>query len=114
MSADLVLRSTATEIVSHLVREDYVSVVGRCSKSRLTSDDLRASILGYGRRLVPPPPDAYKTLDAVRVKGTAIPTWSVRVPLWTIEEGRSDLTLDLTIGIIGGRPTVELDDLHVL
>jgi len=113
MSLDVV-RSTAREMVNQLARGDYESLVGQSVKSRLTSDDLRAVIRDYGRKLVSPPSDAYKNLDAVQVKGAAVPTWSVRAPLWTEEEGRSDLTLELTIAVSPGAPTVELDDLHVL
>ncbi len=36
------------------------------------------------------------------------------VPLWTKEEGRSDLTLALTAIKQGETYTVEVDDLHVL
>jgi hypothetical protein len=36
------------------------------------------------------------------------------VPLWTREEGRSDLTLSVTAIRRGETYTVEVDDLHVL
>ena len=108
------LQSTAREMVDHLVRGDYGSLLARSAKSRLTSDDLHTVIRDYGRKLVSPPSDAYKKLDMVRIKGTTVPTWSVRAPLWTAEEGRSDLTLELTIAVGPGGPIVELDDLHVL
>lgn len=113
MSLDVV-RSTAREMVDQLARGDYESLVEQSVKSRLTSDDLRTVIRDYGRKLVSPPGDAYKKLDAVQVKGAAVPTWSVRAPLWTEEEGRSDLTLELTIAVGPGAPSVELDDLLVL
>ena len=113
MSLD-VLRSTVREMMDQLAREDYESAVKRCVKSRLTSDDLRTVIRDYGRKVVPPPLDAYGKLDAVQVRGAAVPTWSVRAPLWTEEEGRSDLTLELTIALGSGAPSIELDDLQVL
>jgi hypothetical protein len=80
----------------------------------LTSDDLRTAIRDYRRKLVPSPADAYDKFDAVQVKGAAVPTWSVGVSLWTEAEGRSDLTLELTIALGSGAPDIELDDLHVL
>jgi hypothetical protein len=113
MSLDI-LRSIAGEMMDRLAHGDYESAVAFCVKSRLTSDDLRTVIRDYGRRLVSHPKDAYKKLDVVQVKGAAVPTWSVQVPLWTEEEGRSDLTLELTIGLRAGAPSIELDDLHVL
>jgi hypothetical protein len=108
------LSSTTRDLAELLARGDYDSVVGRCVKSRLTSHDLRTVIRDYGRKLVSPPVDAYKNLDEVQLSGAAVPTWSVRAPLWTAEEGRSDLTLELTIALGAGEASVELDDLHVL
>ena len=113
MSRD-VLRSTARAMVEQLARGDFEELLGGCIRSRLTTEDLDKVLRGYGRKLVPPPVDAYDDLDAVQVKGAAVPTWSVRAPLWTDEEGRSDLTLELTIALGPGEPSVELDDLHVL
>jgi hypothetical protein len=113
MSLDVV-RSTTREMVDQLARGDYESLVGRSVKSRLNSDELRTVIRDYGRKLVSPPGDTYKNLDAVQMKGAAVPTWSVRAPLWTEDEGRSDLTLELTIAVGAGTPSIKLDDLHVL
>jgi hypothetical protein len=36
------------------------------------------------------------------------------VPLWTAEEGRSDLSLELSAIPIDGGHRFEIDDLHVL
>jgi hypothetical protein len=108
------LRSTTREVLTRLAQGNYESVVRRCAKSRLSSKDLGAVIREYGRKLVTPPSDAYEHLDAVQVRGVLPPTWSVRVPVWTEEEGMSDLTLELTITLDVGEPRVELDDLRVL
>ena len=113
MSFD-VLQSTAREMVDLLAHGDYELLVQRCAKSRLTSNDLRSVLRDYGRQLVSPPSDAYQDLDAVQVEGAAVPTWSLRAPLWTEDEGRSDMTLELTVALGPGKPTVELDDLLVL
>lgn len=113
MSLDVV-QLIAHEMVDQLAHGDYELVVQRCARSRLTSNDLRMAIHHYGRKLVSPPKDAYQHLDVVQVKGATVPTWSVRVPLWTEEEGRSDLTLELTVALGPNKPSVELDDLHVL
>jgi hypothetical protein len=41
--------------------------------------------------------------------------WSVNLPLWTKEEGRSDLTLQMHFTESDGALyAVEIDDLHVL
>ena len=108
------LRETARGIVDQLARGDYELVVQQCAKSHLTGDDLGTAIRDYGRKLVSPPKDAYNNLDAVQVRDGAVPTWSIRAPLYTQDEGRSDLTVELTVALCPGKPSVELDDLHVL
>jgi hypothetical protein len=106
---------TATrEIIDLLAGGAYAGAVSRCTSSRLSAADLEGVIRDYGRRLVPPPPSAYDAIDVVRIEQRAVPTWSVRMPMWTSEEGRSDLTLELTVALPGPRASVELDDLRVL
>jgi len=109
-----ILRQACHEIAGLLASGDLDSVIGACASARIGADDLRDAIDQYGRRLIPPPTSAYANLDALRIKHADNPTWSVRAPMYTAEEGRSDLTLELTISFHGDRVKVELDDLHVL
>ena len=79
-------------------------------------DDQRcvaAALRDYGRKLVVPPADAYDDLDAIPVTVVRVPTWSVRAPLWTDEEGRSDLEVQLTVRIKDGVTSIELDNVLV-
>lgn len=108
------LESIVRQVVGSLVDGHYRTLVSDCSASRLTPDDLRAVVNEYGRKLIYPPSNAYENLDAVQINTATVPTWSVRVPLWTNEKGRSDLTLELTIALDQGKARVDLDDLHVL
>jgi hypothetical protein len=108
------LQSTVRSIVEKLSRADYNFLAEPSVSSRLSANDLKRAIDEYGQRLVPPPSDVYLNLDAVHVRDSSASTWSVRVPLWTQEEGRSDLTLELTVTFTATGPSVTLDDLHVL
>lgn len=108
------LEPVVRTVVKRLVGGEYVDAVQDCSASRLTADDLTEAVRDYGRTLIEPPPDAYRDLDVIAVRDSSHPTWSVRAPLWSREEGRSDLTLELTITRDGDRWDVEIDDLHVL
>jgi hypothetical protein len=108
------LESIVRRLVTQLASGEFDRTVAECSASRLTASDLRQVIKDYGRTLVAPPVDAYAELDTVAVRNAGLPTWSVRAPLWSKEEGRSDLTVELTIAQDGERWNVELDDLHVL
>lgn len=66
-----------------------------------------------GATLVPLPPEAWDEDDA-----TASPQgegeWSVELPLWTVEEGRSDLTLQADVTERPEGPFVVINDIHVL
>jgi len=41
-------------------------------------------------------------------------TWFVVVDLWTVEEGRSDFSLEATVREAGDRIDLTIDDLHSL
>jgi hypothetical protein len=108
------LESVVRPFVNLLVERKYSCAVHLCSKSRLSEADIEQVIREYGRTLIEAPINAYANLDAVSIDGVVIPTWSVYAPIWTREEGLSDLTIALTIARDGDHWTIELDDLHVL
>lgn len=93
---------------------DHKGFISRHPNSRVKAVDMERVVEDYGRTLVRPPLGAYADLDVVRVTGAAEPTWSVRAPLWTKEEGRSGLTLELSVTLGSDGPDVTLDDLRVL
>jgi len=68
----------------------------------------------YGRTFVHFPSNGDRLIDAVKIVNSFPSAWAVSTPLWTIEEGRSDLTLELTMAVDGRDVSVELDDLLVL
>lgn len=92
---------------------DFKGFISRHPNSRVKAADLERVVENYGRTLVRPPQDAYADLDAVKVAGAVEPTWWIRAPLWTNEEGRSDLTLEMTVTLGSDGSDVALDDLRV-
>jgi hypothetical protein len=102
-------------IIALLVEGEFESLVQRCPDSRLTASELRTTVLQYNRTLVLPPNDAFDKLDVVEVQNSQPQQFSVRFDLWTKEEGRSDLTIELTLRETG-KPLLqaEIDDLHTL
>lgn len=108
------LESVAWSVVKLIIDRQYKRAVEVCAVSRLSAEDLEKVIREYGRTLIDPPEDIHKRLDSIACTNTDIPTWSVHVPLWTREEGLSDLFLELTISRDGNMWQVELDDLLVL
>ena len=71
------------------------------------------ALQGYGRTLIALPDEAFRLVEVYPVKGQNA-TWAVDVPLWTAEEGRSDLTLSLTVSDNQNGVRLEIDDLHTL
>ena len=53
-------------------------------------------------------------MDVIEVKNAQPRRWSIAMPLWTQEEGRSDLTLEITVIEQQNDFLVELDDIHIL
>lgn len=109
---DTALQNEVEQLVSDLAagRFDTIGADGRAG--RLTAAELRRAVEEYGKALVPLPAEAwglvelYPTSDGGRV--------ALDVPLWTAEEGRSDLTLSLSAVRSGTRFQISIDDLHVL
>ena len=102
------------EVVALLARGEYTALERRTGGARLSATELREAVQAYGRRIVVPPLEATPPLDVVAVAGSRPPAWSVVVPVWTAEEGRSDLSLELTVREADGSYAVEVDDLHAL
>jgi hypothetical protein len=103
------------EVVARLAAADYEGIAAMAPKSRVTPSQMRAAVEQYGRTLLPLPLGADALIDYVAVRSSSPYTWSVVCPLFTAEEGRSDLSLELRLTQSpGANYTVEVDDLHVL
>lgn len=102
------------QVVTWLVIGDYLAVEARSRGVRLSADMMRQAIDAYGRSLIVPPDTVFSDIDIVRVTNADEPTLSIRLSLWTVEEGRSDLTLECTVIDTGEMLEIEIDDIHVL
>lgn len=107
---------TAVSVVTNLLAEGSFDVLEATTRGRrLSAADLKAVVETYGQTIVPVPLSSLESLDAVPVEGAEVPTLSVVVDLWTEEEGRSDLTLELLLeDRYGGAFEIQIVDLRVL
>ena len=81
----------------------------------MTTEQLRQALEHYGRELQMPSEVEYDNLDVNEIEGAIPRAWWVLVDLWTVEEGRSDLTLEIRLTETGGELyDIEIDNLHVL
>jgi len=102
------------ELVEWLVAADYKAIELFTGGKRLKAGDLQAAIESYGKRLVSIPSGALGNIDVVDIVGSIPKAWSVRVELWTADEGRSDLSLECTMIDCGcDLLKTEIDNLHV-
>ena len=102
-----------SNLVLVLVAADYDLLERDGRAGRLPAIQLEEAVRAYGKTLVPLPPEARANIGMIeRTDGSN--ELAVDVDLWTREEGRSDLTLQLTAKKIGDRYALSIDDLHML
>lgn len=108
---DTDIQDAVYALLAKLVARDYAGVVVMTRGRRLSADEIGLAVTRYGRTLCDPPtPEA---LDMVRVASARSATWSIVCALWTVEEGRSDLCVELTAEGTPAGVRLELDNIHV-
>jgi hypothetical protein len=101
-------------VVDLLVRRDYVTIELMTRGRRLPADELKRAIEDYGRTLCEPANGWWSTVEVTELRGARDRTLHVAAPLWTEEEGRSDLTLELRLIEIAAEAfETEIENLHV-
>lgn len=102
------------EIIALLVQQQYKELERFVLESKMTAEDIARVIQDYGKPVVPCPEPIEDVIDIVEVTGRSRPTWAVVVPLYTQEEGQSNLSVELTITELeDGTYMVALDNIHV-
>jgi hypothetical protein len=82
-------------IVDLLVRGEYMGVERITQGFRRSAAEIAEAIGEYGRTLVAPDPQAWWPLVVITPVTSEPGKVHVAAPLWTEEEGRSDLTVEL-------------------
>lgn len=109
------LKDMVRQIVTKLVMGEYRDLEKLSRGVRLKADEIEAGVVQYGKVLTMPPISQFKELDVIPVRDSKVRKFDVRVPLWTLEEGKSDLTLELTlIEDAEKNYRVEIDGIHAL
>jgi hypothetical protein len=108
-----VLFNGIRELVTDLVRGRFDELEADGRAGRLSAKELLSAIRQYGKTLVPLPDDALHLIDVYPNESDSTECL-LDVPLWTAEEGRSDLTLSLVATKKDDGYRLEVSDLHVL
>jgi hypothetical protein len=106
---------TAVRIVVDLLVRGEVEIVEKITEGRrLSAAELRFAIARYPGTLVRPEGDWWQTVELTPITGS-VHAFHVAAPMWTAEEGRSDLTLELRLTeFFSGVYRTEILDLHML
>jgi hypothetical protein len=111
MSAALIF--AIRSLIVDLVARNYAAIVADGRGGRLTESEIGSAIAEYGRTLTVPPESAFPSVDEYPQHDAPGQSW-IDVPLWTKEEGRSDLTLSVIATKCGDTYELRIQDLHVL
>jgi hypothetical protein len=113
MPLDTKFRDPIRSLVEELVQGHFAQLERDGRSGRLSAAELQETLREYGRTIITLPDEALNLADVHAIAGQRT-CWAVDIPLWTAEEGRSDLTLSLTISETRDGVQLEIDDLHVL
>lgn len=90
------IKAIVQVVVDLLVRGEFALLEAMTRGRRLSAAQMATAIKNYGRTLVYPPENSWELLDIVPITNSDPASYSVRMPLFTKEEGRSDLIVSLT------------------
>jgi len=100
-----------TNLILDLSNQDYDKISADGRTGRLDTTGLKKAIDDYGCKIVPLPENAFSLAETYPADENAI---LIYLPLWTQEEGRSDLTISLDCLLKDSKPLAKINDLRVL
>lgn len=109
------IQKTVRLAVKLLVNGEYQGLAELTKNTRLHAEQIQEGVDEYSGTLEMPPDSAFNHIDIVEIAGLPPKKWSVRFDLWTCEEGRSDLSVEMTLFESDDEfLRIELDGIHVL
>ena len=109
---------TILRLLQLLVEARYVELANLTQSGSLTSQQTREAVETWPYPLVTPSSSSLADLiydEAVEVADVSPAKWSIYINLWTKEEGRSDLTLEVTVCDNSSEYyDVRIENIHVL
>ncbi|NBF11429.1 DUF7668 domain-containing protein [Pseudomonas sp. Fl4BN1] len=100
------------ELIEALSCADFDKLSANQWLGRLAAQDVAQRIDEYGKRLLLPPTPFLQNVDLHEYRDGS--GWALDIPLWTEEEGISDLTLSLELLVDPRGSRLQMTDLRVL
>jgi hypothetical protein len=107
------VQSALDEIVPLLVADRMEDIQRIDRGGRMKAHEWRTRIAEYGKTLKSPPQGDFESSDVIPLQGQEGSAWSVWYRLWTVEEGKSDLAVELTVYYDGQTVEIDADGLRV-
>lgn len=111
------LVKTARKILRLLALKRYEELA-LLARNNYSKDDIRFAMDSYDATAIEPTESFDSKVDVIRIEESfPIRRWSVIFPVWTREEGESDLSVNITcIDIVSGDETFdfELNGIYVM
>ncbi|HEX6278860.1 MAG TPA: hypothetical protein VFZ49_02485 [Pyrinomonadaceae bacterium] len=95
MESDQRIVKTARAILRRLVAGRY-DELEFLSENNFPQEEIRYAIHDYPADPIEPPDEFDATVDVVEIDDSSTQSWNVVIPLWTAEEGQSDLCIVIT------------------
>ncbi|MGZ7460283.1 DUF7668 domain-containing protein [Pseudomonas sp. Ma2-10] len=112
MKIDKSLELEIIDLIDALVNGNFDKISAKKWYGRLNKHDIEARLSEYGNTLVLPPASFVEKIDTYEYNdGSGL---ALDVPLWTEEEGMSDLTLSLELIYDEKKAKLQMTDLRVL
>ena len=99
-------------LVRDLAAHNYASLEMDGRSGRVTAQELARVIRDYGRTIAELPEEVWPLIDVYPVGGRP-GTCMIDIPIWTHEEGRSDLMLSLVLRETADGIELAITDLRV-
>lgn len=106
------IEATSRKILVMLANRRYEKIDSVTGGIRLTGNEIKNIIDSYGVDVTLPPDGGSLDLDIVELYGDSPKRYSVLFNVWTAQEGKSDLSVELSF-IFGKEMSVEIDNVHV-
>lgn len=97
------------EFIYCLVRKDYQAVNNLMLANSVPIQDIRRVIEEYGCTIIPLPVKAFDLALSYQISDKQV---DIYIPLWSEEEGQSDLTLSLSC--FKNENKIKINDLEIL
>ena len=102
------------DVETALIQKDYGKLDKKARGGRLSAEEIRNAINGYGGTITRMPDENLHQISIIKVLGTNPTEWAVDLDLW-IDNRPSDLTVSIIIQASnGGNFMASIDDIHVL